>query len=117
MQSCHRLYSKVYRLIDLNELSSTGRQDINTSRIFKIEFNGSLNDLRDILHHIVKNTIHDYIIAEDLESNNTLVFLKDEDLEQLGIEICTFCDMLLIASMNDIFIKKYIMCFKITILK
>lgn len=40
------------------------------------------------------NSLVGYVVAEDLQYDNTLVILKDGDIEQLGIQICDFCGAL-----------------------
>lgn len=68
---------------------------INSSSTLKIEYQSTLSEFKYIIEKLLeKNSIFDYIVAEDLQYDNTLVILKDGDLEQLGIQICDFCGAL-----------------------
>lgn len=61
-------------------------------RISIYEYSGSLGDFQDLLTSVLeKNFINDYVVAQDTESENTLVILKDGDIEQLGVLVCDFC--------------------------
>lgn len=65
-----------------------------SNNIYMFEFSGYLSSFKGLLILVLQNnSIDDYIVAEDLESENTLVFLKDGDLEQLGILLCDFCGL------------------------
>ena len=58
------------------------------------KFNGYLSGFKGLLKLVLQNnSIDDYIVAEDLESENTLVFLKEGDIEQLNIWLCDFCGL------------------------
>lgn len=34
-----------------------------------------------------------YIVAEDLDSENIFIILKDGDIEQIGLLLCDFCGL------------------------
>lgn len=69
--------------------------DIESNSIFRIEFQATLDEFKYLIEKLLeKNNILDYIVAQDLQSDNTLVILKDGDIEQLGIQICDFCGAL-----------------------
>jgi hypothetical protein len=56
------------------------------------EFPGSIKEFEDLLKYILqKNSINEYVVAQDSEKENTLTILKHGDIEQLGILICDFC--------------------------
>ena len=40
-----------------------------------------------------QNHINDYIVAENTEVENEITILKQGDMEQFGIYICTHCGM------------------------
>jgi hypothetical protein len=70
---------------------STNSQDRDT-KLSLFNFPGSINEFEDLLKSILqKNSINEYVIAQDTETENTLVILKDGDMRQLGILICDFC--------------------------
>lgn len=55
---------------------------INSSSILKIEYQSTLSEFIYLIEKLLeKNSIFDFIVAEDLQYDNTLVILKDEDLE------------------------------------
>lgn len=67
-------------------------QNNSNSKISIFEFPGSLNEFEDILKTILqKNSINQYVVAQDTETENTITILKAGDMEQLGILICDFC--------------------------
>ncbi len=64
------------------------------SRIQLFEFNGFFASFKDILKLVLQNnSMNDYIVAEDLECENTFVILKEGDIEQLGLLLCDFCGL------------------------
>ena len=72
--------------------SSSSSQQISDSTIYTFEFPGNLTEFEDLLGQILqKNSIQEYVVAQDTEKQNTLTLLKKGDLEQLGILICIFC--------------------------
>jgi len=74
------------------------------NNIYMFEFIGYLSSFKGLLKLVLQNnSIGDYIVTEDIESENTLVFLKDGDMEQLGILLCDFCG--LVCASED---EKYI---------
>jgi hypothetical protein len=65
-----------------------------SSGIYMLEFNGYLSSFKGLLRRILQNnSINDYVVAEDLEYDNTLVVLKDGDIEQLDIWFCDICGL------------------------
>ena len=68
-----------------------GNQDSN-SKFSIFEFPGPIQDFEDLLYSALqKNSIKEYVVAQDSETENTLAILKAGDLGQLGILICDFC--------------------------
>jgi hypothetical protein len=56
--------------------------------------NNSIQKIKEILQDILtSNSLHDYIITENTQQENELVILKQGDIEQFGIYICTHCAM------------------------
>ncbi len=67
-------------------------QNSSNSKMSIFEFPGSLNEFEDILKTILqKNSINQYVVVQDTETENTITILKAGDMEQLGILICDFC--------------------------
>ena len=70
---------------------STNSQDRDT-KLSLFNFPGSINEFEDLLKSILqKNSINEYVVVQDTETENTLAILKDGDMRQLGILICDFC--------------------------
>lgn len=67
------------------------KDHINTiSAVF--EFHGSIKEFEGLLTSILlKNSIKEYVITQDMEKENTIAILKSGDLRQLGILACDFC--------------------------
>lgn len=56
------------------------------------EFSGSIEEFEDLLNSsLKKNSVNEYVVVQDTETENTLTLLKVGDIEQLGILICDFC--------------------------
>jgi hypothetical protein len=78
-------------LIRDNYVTDNDNDNINTiSAVF--EFHGSIKEFEGLLTSIlIKNSIKEYDIAQDMEKENTIAILKSGDLRQLGILVCDFC--------------------------
>jgi hypothetical protein len=78
-------------LIKDNYVTDKDNDNINTiSAVF--EFHGSLKEFEGLLTSILlKNSIKEYVIAQDMEKENTIAILKAGDIRQLGILVCDFC--------------------------
>jgi hypothetical protein len=78
-------------LIRDNYVTDNDNDNINTiSAVF--EFQGSRKEFEGLLTSIlIKNSIKEYDIAQDMEKENTVAILKSGDLRQLGILVCDFC--------------------------
>ena len=78
-------------LIEDNNVTGEDKDNINTiSAVF--EFYGSIKEFEGLLSSILhKNSIKDYVTAQDMEKENTIAILKSGDLRQLGILVCDFC--------------------------
>jgi hypothetical protein len=70
----------------------TSSQNSSITKLSIFEFPGSIKEFEDILKTILqKNSLNEYVVAQDTETENTLTILKGGDMEQLGILICDFC--------------------------
>lgn len=77
----------------INDIS--GKDHGQSNNIFLYEFSGYLSSFKGILRLILQNrSMDNYIVSEDLESENTFVILNQSDIEQLGISICDFCGLI-----------------------
>jgi hypothetical protein len=78
-------------LIKDNYVTDKDKDNMNTiSAVF--EFHGSIKEFEGLLTSILlKNSIKEYVIAQDMEKENTIAILKAGDIRQLGILVCDFC--------------------------
>ena len=69
--------------------------DNNNKQIIVLPNENNIQKLKQIIQNILtKNCYHnEYIVAENLEEKNEIAILKQGDMEQLGIYICTHCGM------------------------
>ena len=81
-----------YAINDNECVSKSSKVDSSSIQLF--EFNGLFSSFKDILKLVLQNnSMDDYIVAEDLECENTFVILKEGDIEQLGLLLCDFCGL------------------------
>lgn len=52
---------------------------------------GSLKDFKLFVEDILRNYYHGYMVAEDTETVDTLTILKQGDVEQFGVHMCSHC--------------------------
>lgn len=78
-------------LIKDNHVTDKNKDNIDAiSAVF--EFHGSIKEFEGLLTSILlKNSIKEYVITQDMEKENTIAILKSGDLRQLGILVCDFC--------------------------
>jgi hypothetical protein len=53
--------------------------------------NGSLKDFKLFVENILRNDYEGYMVAEDTETVDTLTILKQGDVEQFGVHMCSHC--------------------------
>lgn len=76
-----------------NYLHSNRNNDNNNDIITFIDEN-NIQKIKQIIQHIfTENHINGYIVAENTEEENEIAILKQGDMEQFGIYICTHCGM------------------------
>ncbi|MDQ6722962.1 MAG: hypothetical protein M3Z01_01675 [Thermoproteota archaeon] len=95
------LISKITNSIEIKSFfiknNHNGGQDSNV-KFYMFEFPGSMKEFESLLNSILqKNSIKEYVVVQDTETENTLTLLKDGDMEQLGILICDFCGAVFIS--------------------
>lgn len=66
---------------------------IGTSVIFYYD-KPSLEELKNSLKNILeKNNLDQFVVVEDTENENTLAIVKEGDIEQFGMYMCSHCGM------------------------
>jgi hypothetical protein len=53
--------------------------------------NDSLKDFKLFVESILRNNYDEYMVAEDTEAIDTLTILKQGDVEQFGMYLCSHC--------------------------
>ena len=77
-----------------NYLHSSRNNDNNNNDIITFIDENSIQKIKQIIQHIfTENHINGYIVAENTEEENEITILKQGDMEQFGIYICTHCGM------------------------
>lgn len=89
-------YSIVYsENIDKGE--SQGRTTYDPATVKGVELNENLDHINDIKHKIrdimLRNTITEYVVTRDRNSNNTIHVMKRTGGESVGIFHCRHCAM------------------------
>jgi hypothetical protein len=76
---------------DRNENKIVGFAD-DTDQLYTIRWiNGSLKDFKLFVENILRDNYDEYMVAEDTEAINTLTILKQGDVEQFGMYMCSHC--------------------------
>jgi hypothetical protein len=76
---------------DRNENRIIGFTD-DTDQLYTVRWvNGSLKDFKLFVENILRNNYDEYMVAEDTEAINTLTILKQGDVEQFGMHLCSHC--------------------------
>ena len=87
--------NEIFNAINLIPHRPVKSHEINSEappQYVELEFSGSLTDFEDALHSSLKrNSIVEYVVAQDSQKENTITLLKSGDLGQLGIYFCDFC--------------------------
>ena len=77
--------------LDRNENRVVGFTD-ETDRLYTVQWvNGSLKDFKLFVENILRSNYDGYIMAEDTDAINTLTILKQGDVEQFGMHMCSHC--------------------------
>ena len=76
---------------DRNKNRIVGFAD-DTDQLYNVQWvNGSLKDFKLFVESILRNNYDEYMVAEDSESADTLTILKQGDVEQFGMYVCSHC--------------------------
>ena len=86
------------RKIILNTIenkSISQKQSNNNNDIIILDSETDIQKIKEILQYtLTKNRLNDYIVTENMDEENEIAILKNGDIEQLGIYICSHCGML-----------------------
>lgn len=67
----------------------------NNNDIIILDSETDIQKIKEILQYTLnKNRLNDYIVTENMKEENEIAILKNGDIEQLGIYICSHCGML-----------------------
>jgi hypothetical protein len=78
-----------------NKSISQKRSSNNNNDIIILDSETDIQKIKEILQYArTKNRLNDYIVTENTKEENEIAILKNGDIEQLGIYICSHCGML-----------------------
>jgi hypothetical protein len=67
----------------------------NNNDIIILDSETGIQKIKEILQYaLTENRLNDYIVTENTKEENEIAILKNGDIEQLGIYICSHCGML-----------------------
>ena len=76
---------------DRNENRAVGFTD-DTDQLYTVRWvSGSLKDFKLFVENILRDIYDEYVVAEDTDAINTLTILKQGDVEQFGMHMCSHC--------------------------
>ena len=76
---------------DRNENGVVSAMDDNDPLYIVQWVNGSLKDFKLFVENILRIDYDGYMVAEDIETVDTLTILKQGDVEQFGVHMCSHC--------------------------
>ncbi len=78
-----------------NKSISQKQSNNNNNDIIILDSETDIQKIKEILQYaLTKNRLNDYIVTENTKEENEIAILKNGDIEQLGIYICSHCGML-----------------------
>jgi hypothetical protein len=78
-----------------NKSISQKQSNNNNNDIIVLDSETDIQKIKEILQYaLTKNRLNDYIVTENTKEENEIAILKNGDIEQLGIYICSHCGML-----------------------
>jgi hypothetical protein len=81
--------------IDEKEIDIRKSNKDSSASTFLYENSLSLEDFKNIIENIIeKNNLNQFIVVEDIENENTLAIVKEGDIEQFGMYVCSHCGMI-----------------------
>src|SRR5919112_129699 len=83
-------------ILNTIENKSISQKQINNNNdIIVLDSETDIQKIKEILQYaLTKNRLNDYIVTENTKEENEIAILKNGDIEQLGIYICSHCGML-----------------------
>ena len=84
-------------ILNAIENKSISQKQINNNNndIIVLDSETDIQKIKEILQYaLTKNRLNDYIVTENMKEENEIAILKNGDIEQLGIYICSHCGML-----------------------
>jgi hypothetical protein len=80
--------------IDSNSDDRKSNKHTGSSVIFYYD-KSSLEELKNVLENTLKkNDLNQFVVVEDTENENTLAIVKEGDIEQFGMYVCSHCGMI-----------------------
>ena len=80
-----RVRSLIHKSVDLS-------YHPNQNECIILQNEDNMAKIKSMLEQILaENTIDDFVVTENTEKENEITLLKQGDLEQLGIFLCTHC--------------------------
>ncbi len=80
--------------VKYNSINYRSNENNNDKDVIIFADENNIQNIKQIIQHIfTQNHINDYIVAENNEVENEIAILKQGDMEQFGIYICTHCGM------------------------
>lgn len=77
-----------------NSINHRSNENNNDKDVIIFADENNIQNIKQIIQRIfTQNHINDYIVAENTEVENEIAILKQGDMEQFGIYICTHCGM------------------------
>ncbi len=71
------------------------KQINNNNDIIILDSETDIQKIKEILQYaLTENRLNDYIVTENMKEENEIAILKNGDIEQFGIYICSHCGML-----------------------
>ncbi|HET7345538.1 MAG TPA: hypothetical protein VFJ05_06675 [Nitrososphaeraceae archaeon] len=81
-------------ILDSMEVKSTLDHESNNKDVVTFTMENNVQRVKQIIQDILsQNHVNAYIVAENSEKENEITVLKQGDMEQFGIYICTHCAM------------------------
>jgi hypothetical protein len=85
----------ILNTIENRSISQKQSNNNNNNDIIILDNETDIQKIKEILQYtLAKNRLNDYIVTENTKEENEIAILKNGDIEQLGIYICSHCGML-----------------------
>jgi hypothetical protein len=85
----------ILNTIETKSISQKKSNNNNNNDIIILDSETDIQKIKEILQYtLTKNRLNDYIVTENMKEENEIAILKNGDIEQLGIYICSHCGML-----------------------